>query len=179
MNNPTKTGQNIRRLRGKDTQTQLSFDINVAPSTVSAFETGYRKIPPDVASAAMEKFDDPRLAMEAANEYTAGAWTSWLDGPAVDLHRSSVKTKAEEELEEALEAIRKAKLNIHPDYLGNFDRDDIETSLGEAADAVTALNTYIAIICKEYRISWLKVWLKHKKKLISRGFINFVKGEKK
>ena len=162
-------------MRVRGSQQQLSFDLNVSRESVSAYETERAKVPKDITQKIMGRYDDARFALELAHEYTGGSWTPALNGPAVDLYRTSVQLKTIEEIEEAIESIRNAVLNVHPDYIGSFEKQDIEKSLDEAADAVTALNTYIMVVCKDYKISWLKVWARHKSKLISRGFLHMMK----
>lgn len=174
------TGTELRRLRGKQTQQQMAFEFEgISREAWSSYETGRNRIPPDIASKAVNKYDDPQFAMELASEYTGGAWAPMLNGPAIDLHRTSVQTRTLDEMQEAYDAIKNAVLNIQPGYIGNFEKQDIEKSLDEAADAVTFLNAYIAVICKEYHVSWIKLWTRHKAKLISRGFLKMMGGKKK
>jgi transcriptional regulator with XRE-family HTH domain len=168
-------GKEIKRLRGRDSQQQLAFDLNVSRESVSAYETERAKVPKDITQQLMSRFDDGHFALELAHDYTGGSWAPALNGPAVDLYKTSVQNKTIEEIQEAYESIKKAVLNVQPNFIGNFEKQDIEKSLDEAADAVTALNTYIMVICKEYRISWIKVWARHQSKLISRGFLKLIK----
>lgn len=176
MKDAKRTAENLRRLRGSATQLQMSFELPVARSTIGTYERGEQPVPPDISRTVITKRDDAKYAIDFAHEYTGGAWSPYLDGPAFDGHHSSVKDKTHEELLEALEAIRNACLNKNPEYLTNFERQAIEKSLDEACDANTALNIYIATICRVYKISWTKVWLKHKAKLLSKGFLKLMRG---
>lgn len=99
-------GKVLKETRGQESQLQVSFDLNVSRESISAYETERAKIPVDVSQNIVKKFDNPWFAMEVANEYTAGTWVRKLDGEFVDLHRASVKAKTEEELQEAIEALR-------------------------------------------------------------------------
>ncbi|RYM02779.1 XRE family transcriptional regulator [Sporolactobacillus sp. THM7-7] len=164
-------------MRGNRTQQQMAFDLEgISRESVSSYETGRNPIPKDIASKAMRQFDDPRFALTVASEYTDGAWAPALDGPAADLYRTSVQTKCVEEFREAIEALQKAVLNVQPKYLDNFQKQDIEKSGEEIAEAITAANTYLMVVCKDYKISWLKIWARHKAKLIHKGFLRMVKG---
>jgi hypothetical protein len=127
----------------------------------------------------MEKFDDPDFARTVASEYPAGGWAPALNGPALIRECAAVQSRALKETEEAYEAMRKAVLDINPNYLGNFEKEDIKRSLDEASEAVTFLNEYMATVCRTYKISWLKTWTGCQTRLISRGFLRMVKGGKK
>lgn len=173
-------GKEFKRARGKESQQQLSLELNVSRETVSSYETERARIPKDVSSKVMNKYDDPDFARTLANEYTGGAWAPALDGPAMIRDCSAVKSRALKETEEAYDAMRKAVLDIKPEFLGNFEKEDIRKSLDEASEAVAWLNEYMATICRNYHFSWLKTWAGCQARLIHRGFLRMVgKGEKK
>lgn len=155
------------------TQLEMTFDEYFGSrESISQQENGRYQVQPELTKYYVEKQNNPWVAMEAAAEYT-----SWgpqkLDGEAVDLHRTSVSLKTKEELEEALLAVCNAskKLTVNPKATDQLDLKEIEQSLLESIDAITALNHYVAILCKEYNISWVKMWTQHKVKLIQRRFI--------
>jgi len=155
------------------TQLEMTFDeFYGSRESISHQENGRYQVQPELSSYYVEKHNNPWVAMEAAAEYT-----SWgpvkLDGDAADLHRTSVSLKTKEELEEALAAMNRAsrKLTMNPKSIDQMDIKEIEESLLESIDAITALNHYVAIISKEYGISWVKMWTQHKLKLIQRRFI--------
>lgn len=154
------------------TQQQLSFDIYESREAVSQQENGRYRVQPNITKYYTEKHNNPWVAMEAVAEYT-GCGVVKLDGDAADLHRTTVLLKTKEELEEALEAILAAskKIAVNPKTVGNMEKEVIEKSLNECTDAITALTHYVAVLCKEYGISWSKVWTQHKVKLIQRRFI--------
>jgi hypothetical protein len=172
-------GKELKRIRGKQSQQQLSLDFNVARESISAYENERARIPKDIAQKAMQKFDDPDFARTVASEYTAGGWAPALNGPAVIRDCSAVKSRALKETEEAYEAMRKACLDVNPAFIGNFEKEDIKKSLDEASEAVTWINEYMATICRNYHFSWLKTWAGCQTRLIHRGFLRMVKGGKK
>jgi DNA-binding XRE family transcriptional regulator len=152
------------------TQQQLSFEIFESREAVSQQENGRYKVQPNITNYFANEHNNPWVAMEAAAEYI-----NWgpvkLNGDCVDLHRASVTLKTKEELEEALEAIKKAKVFNNPQSIQDFEKKDIEKSIHESIDAITALTHYVAVLCKEYSISWVKMWTQHKVKLIQRRFL--------
>ncbi|MCY8010344.1 hypothetical protein [Bacillus haynesii] len=58
---------------------------------------------------------------------------------------------------------------IKPDSV--TDKTSIEKTIQECLDVITALTQFVAVICKEYSINWLKMWSKHTLKLLTRGLI--------
>ena len=152
------------------TQLALSMDLHTSREAVSKQENGEYRVQPDLVKYFAESHNNPFVGMTAAAEYT-GWGSGRLDGEDIDLHRSSVKCKAQEELQEALIAINKTNLVNHPRKVEPFQFNDVKESVIQAMDAIIALNHYIAVICKEYSISWAEMWLTHKKKLISRGYM--------
>lgn len=174
------TGRELRRLRGKKGQQQMAFELgNISRESISSYENERNRIPPDISSRAMKRFDDPDYARAVASEYTAGAWAPALNGPALIRQCSAIQSRTIKETEEAYEAMRKAVLDVSPQFLGNFEKDDIKRSLDETSEAVTWMNEYMAAVCRTYKISWLKVWTGCQVRLIQRGFLRMVKGGKK
>jgi transcriptional regulator with XRE-family HTH domain len=168
-----KLGYTLARARNWKgyTQEQLSMELPMSREAISKAETGARKIPKDVRSKAAEVLDHPFLTMAIAFEDTGGAWVPELDGDKVDLHRSSVRSKTIEELEEAIEAIKGVCLVNHPEYIQEHERQQLKKALMEAIDAIIALSHFVGIICLEYSFSWLGLWKEQRLKLKSKGFV--------
>jgi transcriptional regulator with XRE-family HTH domain len=164
-------GNTLKEIRGEETQLQLSFELNVSRESVSAYETERAKLPADVSQKLMEKYDHPFYAMAVASEYTAGAWVGKLDGANIDLHRASVRSKTKEELAEALEAIRSVCLANPPKSMQEHQKRELEEALMQALDAIVALTHYVAIVCRDYGFSWIKLWRNHRAKLKSAGYV--------
>ncbi|GED14816.1 helix-turn-helix domain-containing protein [Aneurinibacillus migulanus] len=153
------------------TQTDFADEINVSRSAVSMVEQNRRKMPKEVIGKSVEVMDDGLYAIAAAQEVIGYSWIPVLNGPAVDLHRSSVKDKTEEELEEVMEAIRSVCLANHPKSMSEYDNAKLDEVLDEAAEAVVALLHYIAVICREYKKSWRRVWIRIYQKFKAKGYI--------
>jgi len=79
--------------------------------------------------------------------------------------------KTREELTEALEAIENVCVANHPRSIREFDKQHLEEAILQAIDAIVALTQYVAVICKDYGFSWIKMWSKHRMKLKSRGYV--------
>jgi transcriptional regulator with XRE-family HTH domain len=164
-------GNTLKEMRGDQSQLQLSMELNVSRESVSAYETERAKLPVDVSQKLMEKYDHPFYAMAVASEYTAGAWVGKLNGDNIDLHRASVRSKTKEELNEALEAIMGVCLANPPKGMKEHQKREYEAALMQAMDAIVALTHYVAIACKEYGFSWLKLWRSHRAKLKAAGYV--------
>ncbi|MGR6115750.1 helix-turn-helix transcriptional regulator [Aeribacillus composti] len=152
------------------TQQQLAFEIFESRESVSHQENDRYRVQPNISKYFAEKHNNPWVALEAAAEYTGWGPTK-LDGEFVDLHRSSVTMKTREELTEALEAIESVCVANHPKSIRDFDKQHLEEALLQAIDAIVALTQYVAVICKDYGFSWIKMWSKHRMKLKSRGYV--------
>jgi transcriptional regulator with XRE-family HTH domain len=152
------------------TQLQLSMDLFESREAVSQQENGRYRVQPNLAKYFLEQHNNPWVALEAAAEYTGWGPTK-LDGEAVDLHRCSVALKTKEELEEALQAIEKVCVANKPKAIKEYDKQELEKVVQEAIDAIVALTHYVAVICIDYGLSWIKMWKQHRTKLKSRGFV--------
>jgi transcriptional regulator with XRE-family HTH domain len=149
------------------TQKELAEHINLSRSMVAEIEAGRRKLPRDVAPRAVKTLDSGFYAMEVAAEMTGGSWVTKLNN--VDLHRSAVKEKSLEELEEATQWIRKTSIANKSNT-----SEEIKKVLLESIDAIVALSHFVAVVCKEYSVSWVGIWREHRQKLKERGYL---KGE--
>lgn len=155
------------------TQLEMTFDEYYGSrESISQQENGRYQVQPELTKYYVEKQNDPFVALEASAEYI-GWGPQKLDGEAVDLHRSTVSVKIVEELEEALIAVDKAsrKIASNPQYASDIDKQVIEKSIQETIDVITAGNHYVAVLCKEYNISWVKMWTQHRLKLLQRRFL--------
>lgn len=164
-------GNALKITRGKDSQLQLSMEINVSRESISAYETERAEIPVDISQKIMQKYDNPWFAMEVGYSYSAGADVKKLDGANIDLHRASVKAKTEEEIEEALKALKEISVVNNPEFTSQIDREKIETALIQVIDAIYAAKHLVAVLSKEYGFSWLKLWNIHFNKLLNRGYM--------
>ncbi|WLR52436.1 helix-turn-helix transcriptional regulator [Bacillus tianshenii] len=158
------------RKQAKMSQEKFSMETHQSREAVSKQETGGYRVQPQTAEYFAVKHNNPWVALEAAAEY-AGWGMRKLDGPAVDLHRSSVKLKTIEELEEAIGAIEKVSVINQPFSIKSWERQEIEHSLEQSADAIYALIHYMSIMCEEYQVPWHSVWERHTNKLVANQYV--------
>jgi DNA-binding XRE family transcriptional regulator/NTP pyrophosphatase (non-canonical NTP hydrolase) len=152
------------------TQQQLSMETFLSREAICQQENGDYRVQPEMAKHFISNYNKPWIALEAANEYI-GWGVKRLDGRAADLHRSSVKDKLSEELEEALRAIKRVKTHMKPSYIESFEFQNIKQSVQEMMDVVTASIHWIAIACEEYGLSWKEEWQEHHRKLKAREYV--------
>ncbi|MED0736720.1 helix-turn-helix transcriptional regulator, partial [Aneurinibacillus thermoaerophilus] len=117
-------GERLKEARDAAEMTQLEFgfEINMSRSAIGMIEIDKRKLPREVTKKAVEVLDDGFFAMAAAEEAVGYSWVPKLDGETVDLHRASVTMKTQEELHEALEAIRRVCVANHPRSMDKYSR---------------------------------------------------------
>ena len=172
MSNVTRAQQLLKRTRKKYgvTQEKLSQESYQSRESISMQENGSRKINQATAKAITEKYNDPFVAMAAAQEYV-GWGISILDGKAVDLHRASMLMATKREVKEALEKLKELPVAENPSAVKEFEKQNIKEALIEQAEASTFIENNIAVLCKEYGFSWTEVWDSAKKRLKSRGYL--------
>ncbi|KIL45732.1 hypothetical protein [Jeotgalibacillus soli] len=163
-------GKAVRTLRGKDSQLKFSLNRNVSRESISAYERGVTKLPKDISKGLMEEYDDPFFAMVVRQNYT-GTGPVYLDGEAVDLHRSSVKEKTIEEMEEALAKLRSFCMAKPLHLLTEWEKDELRFVLEEVAEAEVAMNHLMAVVCKESNISYSSIWKRIYDKFASLKYI--------
>ncbi|MCM3316151.1 helix-turn-helix domain-containing protein [Rummeliibacillus stabekisii] len=166
----TNVSSVMKEMRGETYQQQLAMELNVSRETISKYENGRSKVPRDIGRALTRKYDNPKFAMTLRNEYS-GTGPRWLDGPNVDLHRSAVKEKTVEEIQEALEQLERTSL-VKPLWkIEHFEKQNIEETLDELVEAQTAIDHLVAVICIEAGINYVDLWQKHYRSLASNGYL--------
>ncbi|MFG6116926.1 XRE family transcriptional regulator [Halobacillus sp. MO56] len=162
-----KTLQDSRARIGKS-QEQLSIDTFQSRESVSKQENGKRRVQPGLTKRFIDNYNDPWIALEAANEYIGWGVTQ-LDGPAADNNPSSVKSVLEEVLNEALESV--LKVNFNTELAQSMQQKDIRTSANKLVDVVHWSVVYLAIICETQNINWRQIWEDHHSELQSQGYL--------
>ena len=94
-----------------------------------------------------------------------------LDGENVDLHRSSVKAKTLEELEEAIEALKGFDTVNKPGHITDQQREEIiEGLMMQLLGAENAIETLVAVLCEEYGISPSEVYERFNRRMQDKGY---------
>ncbi|WP_312754062.1 helix-turn-helix transcriptional regulator [Rummeliibacillus suwonensis] len=160
----------LKEMRGKDHQQKLADEVHVSRETISKYENGRSKLPKDVSRMLTKKYDSPKLAITVRNEYT-GTGPVWLDGPNADLHRSAVKEKTLEELQEAIQGLKNTCLVKPLKNLTAYELQNVHSTLEELVEVQTAIDHLIAVVCMEANISYTGLWSNHYRSLASAGYI--------
>lgn len=160
----------IKEIRGQKTQQQLSMELNMSREGVSKMENGRTKVAPDIAQKLMSINDNPRFALAIRNEYTKTG-PIWLDGPNVDLHRSSVKEKTLEELEEVKTQLHEFNFAKPLKNLSPWEVPKLDNLLLEIVELITALETLAVVTCEEANKSYTELWNRHYQTLRLKEYI--------
>ncbi|MCY9593756.1 XRE family transcriptional regulator [Paenibacillus chitinolyticus] len=165
-------GDAFRSYRKENDMTQQEFSeiVPLDRTGLSKIEADKKKAPKDIMRIAAIALDDPRIALAAQAEVTGGACPPWLS--KADLHKTTVHLKALEEIEEAFEAMKSTPITKRKDQLEMKDIHRIKNTIMECVEAITALTHYVAILCKEYTISWIGVWKEHRQELKEKKYLN-------
>lgn len=94
-----------------------------------------------------------------------------LNGGSVDLHRSSVKAKTLEELEEAIDALRGFDAVNKPGDVTDEQREQlIEGLMMQLLGAENAIETLVSVVCEEYGISVSEVYERFNERMQAKGY---------
>ncbi|MFP3390651.1 XRE family transcriptional regulator [Brevibacillus sp. SIMBA_040] len=163
------------------TQLSFSLDAHVSPESVSAYKNGRAVAPPDIKSKSVLVTDNPFLAMSAMLESAAGTGPVILDGERMEINRHTVLDQTKFEMQQLLKVTEVAEqrlMRIAPGALSQQERQDVEALVQEAMDVVTAAMNLVAVLCREYKISWIKHWTLHHSKLAKNGLLKMINGGK-
>lgn len=160
----------MKQMREGMTQEQLAMEFNVSRESISKYENGHTKLPADISIAMMKRKENPWYALAIRNEYT-GTGSIKLDGPNVDLHRSSVKEKTIEEIEEMMLVLKSFSFSKPLKSLSNWERPELEKLIEEAIEAQTAIDHLIAVVCEDAGISYLDSYQNHYVQLQAKGYV--------
>lgn len=165
--------RHARRRRGLRLR-DVGREIYLSPKTVSAIETGRRRLPHDLAPRLARALEDPELVAALAAEVTGGMAAPWLNGERVDLHRASVRIKAIEELSEAIEALAKCEPIVNcrcADDLDEPGRRLVAEAVHHSVEAETAARTVVGVLCQTYGLSLAQVYREHILELQAKGYV--------
>ncbi|ANU28422.1 helix-turn-helix domain-containing protein [Planococcus versutus] len=166
----SKLTQSFKEVRNGLTQEQLAMELNVSRESISKYENGHVRIPADITNILMAKADSPRLAFAIRNEYTKTG-PIWLDGPNADLHRSSVREKALEEIAELVKCLTEFSFAKPLKNLSEWEKPKLHHLLEEAVEAITGLEHLLVVVCEETGISYTDVWQNHHTQLRAKGYV--------
>lgn len=158
-------GMKARGMRLKD------LDVPLAPSTKSMIKNGKRNLPRDLAGKIVEQLRHPALPMAVVVDET-GVGSVWLDGPNIDIHRSSVKERAVVEIQEALEALIRFRSSNPPCLMTDGDHRKLNDLFMELLDAREWIDFAVAIFCEDYGHDFLHVNSEHRRRLRSMKLVS-------
>lgn len=149
-------------------QSDIARAINRHRTYVSHIVNGRVPRDAEVLRALAAELDDGRLYKALHEALASVAFVHrWLDGDMVDLHRSSVKAKALEELEEAITALRGFCVANKP------RREDIDKArdlIHELLGAECAIETLVSVLCDEYGMSPSEEYQRFNETMQAKGY---------
>lgn len=160
------TVQKEARKQADYTQEQFALELNLSRPALANIESGRRRMPRDRMKVANEVMDDGFYAMATVQEVLGETWIPVLDG--VDLHRSAVREKAIEEIREAMDQITATSMVNQPDPKR---RDEVQNLMMECIDVIVCLTHLVAVICREFGISWVGMWREYHRKAEEQGYL--------
>lgn len=167
-------GPLIKAVREKKgiTQEELATRHFMSRRTLSNIEKSGENINFYTIAGIIKYLNDPVLTIEAINELTGGMFSiKTLNGSNVDLHRSCVKEKIIEELNEAINVISNSRIYQNPNGITGLDRSLIRKGIMEIIDVFNASGIYIQVMCSEYGFDAQEMFKEQEEKMIKKGYI--------
>lgn len=164
-------GQALKVSRKALGRSQTDVGVPYSQTMVAKIEHGERAVAADMAPRIGQALDHPAILLELAREQSGGWGPAWLDGPNVDLHRSAVRERCIDEVEEAVATIREWCSSKPPAVETDGDRKRRYEHLMQVMDAQVALAVYVGVQCTEYGFSMLQVSRDHYNKLKSKRYV--------
>ncbi|WP_349291355.1 helix-turn-helix transcriptional regulator [Planococcus beigongshangi] len=162
--------QVMKEMREGETQQQVAMNLNVTRESVSAYENGRAKLPPDIAQKMMEKKQNPWFAIALRNEYTKTGPIR-LNGPNFDGHRSAIREKTIEEVKEVLGTLEDFSFAKPLQNISDWERPKVDLLAEHIVEAITALEHTLAVLCDEAGLSYNEAWSRHYLELKSKGYV--------
>lgn len=167
-------GNSLRSARERKNMTQEEFAklCFVSKKTLSRLENNFENIKFYSLVDIVKILNDPLFTIKVINELTNGVFSiKNLNGGNVDLHRSCVKEKVIEELNEAINAISTSKVYKNPNGITVLDRSLIRKSVMEIIDVFNASGIYIQVMCSEYGFDIQEMFKEQEEKMLKKGYI--------
>lgn len=155
-------------------QADVGRAVYLSDKAISAYEVGRRQVPRALAPAISKRLDNGRLALALAWDATGGMSSPVLDGPAVDLHRVTIRDRVLEELLEAVQALEGARVILRARSVADLDPaavQQVDDCLTQMVEAETALSNGIPVLCQVYGRSCAGLYRRHRQELEAKGYV--------
>lgn len=153
------------------TQEELAAELCYSPKTVSAIETGRRRLPREARGRLAQM--NRQLNMEICAGCEANVFVApWLDGE-VDLSILATTVKLAEELDELADALRHLNLvnKTTAEQLTEQDLKALARARQEAVDVMTGLQVWLVQGTETYGFDLAQDLRMHRAKLTSRRYL--------
>lgn len=161
------------------TQKQLGEIACASESLVCSIENGTRRPQKDFIQRVVTGINSVKLAVYNCFHCEAGMFNPpYMD--RVDDHPVSVQRKLEEELEEALMAVRSISLlnKKAPEDLTEADRRQMDHVSEQLWDALAAIMMFAAVLSRTYLYDLRRAGVRAYQKYRSRGYVSYQAKEK-
>lgn len=145
--------------------------LHISPQLVSNIKNGHRKLQRDIAKDSIQKYDSPLYLLELLYEFTGGLSSPVMRGKSVEQHRLAFEEFTIKQLEEAKHILDEVSLVKPPGSTTEEEQEQIKEVIYELLDAEMAISNLIAVLCKEYDISYKRCVNDRKLNWKARGWI--------
>lgn len=167
----TNVGSLIRQERERRglSQEQLARILHIDRSTISRIETGTQVATHDLLEEIISALRSPRLRLEILGGVIP---CMYLD--RVDFHPLSVQQKAIEEMEEAIEELKKLNLmnKIGPDDLTEAEKENLlHNTMMELQDVNICMDLILLALSERYDIDLNELYKLSEQKMKEKGHL--------
>jgi len=159
--------QKEEKLSGID----IADDLHISPQFVSNLKNDHRKLHKDIAQASLSIYDNPIYTMELLYEFTEGLTSPIMRGRAVDPHRLAIEEYTLKEIDEIKNILNEVSLAKPPNETSNEEKERIKQIIYELLDGEMVISNLIAVLCKEYEISYKKCIQERRANWKAKGWI--------
>ncbi|MEC1261461.1 helix-turn-helix transcriptional regulator [Bacillus swezeyi] len=169
----SKISRSIRHLLDaeKMTGSQLALDLNVSEQMVSHMKNDRRKMPFDVAEAALRKFDQPFFAMGVMFHFSDGCAPPVFSGDSVERHRLAFEEIMVNEAQEVIRTLHEVSFVKNPKIVSVEEKERVKEAIKELLDVEAWAKNLAALLCKEYGISLKECYRKRGITWKARGWV--------
>jgi len=155
----------------KMTGSQLADDLNVSEQMVSHMKNDRRKMPIDIAEAALKKFDQPFFAMGIMHHFSDGCAPPVFSGDSVERHRLAFEEIMVNEAQEIVKTLHEVSFVKNPKIVTAEEKERVIEAIKELLDVEAWAKNLAALLCKEYGISLKECYRKRQITWIARGWM--------
>lgn len=141
------------RERTNRTQEQVAEMLLTTKPNICNIEKGRRNISSEILMTGFERSDDPILIKEMTFEFSNGYTTPAPSELVFDDHRVCIKERLLNEIHEAVEVLKRNRIDKRPEYCSQEDIENVRRIASETQDVIFEAQALIDKIIIDYHLN--------------------------